>query len=92
MHTSFGELEKEIFSNFAIIHDMKAADDQQPRPMHEEDRERNFAFDNRWPNGTYAFLAIKRKWGEVKSVVSLHLWWNCTSRSLREELTLIQEH
>ena len=41
LQTSFGEHEKEIFSNFAIIHDMIAADDQQPRPMHEEDRERN---------------------------------------------------
>ena len=47
---------------------MTAADHQQPRPMNEEDREKNFAFDNRWPNGTYAFLAIKHKWGEVKSV------------------------
>jgi hypothetical protein len=43
LQTSFGEHEKKIFSNFAIIHDMTAADDQQPRPMHEEDRERNFA-------------------------------------------------
>ena len=49
LHTSFGELEKEIFSNFALIHDMTVADDQQPRPMHEEEREKNFAFDNRWP-------------------------------------------
>ena len=36
LQTSFGEHEKEIFSNFAIIHDMTAAADQQPRPMHEE--------------------------------------------------------
>ena len=57
LQTSFGELEKEIFSNFAIIHDMTAATDQQPRPMHEENRERNFAFDSRWLNGTYKFLA-----------------------------------
>ena len=41
----------------AIIHDMTAATDQQPRPMHEENRERNFAFDSRWLNGTYEFLA-----------------------------------
>ena len=27
LQTSFGEHEKEIFSNFAIIHDMTAADD-----------------------------------------------------------------
>ena len=57
LQAGFDEHEKEIFSNFAIIHDMTAADDQQPRPMHEEDRERNFAFDNRWLNGTYEFLA-----------------------------------
>ena len=37
---------------------MTAADDRQPRPMHEEDRERNFAFDNRWLNETYEFLAL----------------------------------
>ena len=42
LQAGFGEHEKEIFSNFAIIHDMTAADDQQPRPMYEEDRERNF--------------------------------------------------
>ena len=53
----FGEHEKEIFSNFAIIHDMTVATHQQPRPMHEENRERNFAFDSRWLNGTYKFLA-----------------------------------
>jgi len=57
LQTSFGELEKEFFSNFAIIHDMTVATDQQPRPMHEENRERNFAFDSRWLNGTYKFLA-----------------------------------
>ena len=57
LQTSFGEREKEIFSNFAIIHDMTATDDQQPRPMHEEGRERNFAFDNHWLNGTYEFMA-----------------------------------
>ena len=57
LQTSFGELETEFFSNFAIIHDMTAATDQQPRPMHEENRERNFAFDSRWLNGTYKFLA-----------------------------------
>ena len=57
LQTSFGELEKEVFSNFAIIHDMTVATDQQPRPMHEENRERNFAFDSRWLNGTYEFLA-----------------------------------
>ena len=57
LQTSFGEHEKEIFSKFAIIHDMTAAADQQPRPMHEEVRGRNFAFDNRWLNGTYEFLA-----------------------------------
>ena len=43
LQTSFGEHEKEIFSNFAIIHDMTAADDQQPRPMHEEDRAHNLS-------------------------------------------------
>ena len=68
LQTSFGDHEREIFSTYAIIHDMTAADDQQPRPMHEEDREKNFDLDNRWPNGTYAFLAIKRKYGAVKSV------------------------
>ena len=36
LQTSFGEHEKEIFSNFAIINDMTAAADQQPRPMHGE--------------------------------------------------------
>ena len=46
---------------------MTVVDDQQPRPMHEEDSEKTFA-DKRWPNGTYAFLAVKCKWGEVKSV------------------------
>jgi hypothetical protein len=39
LQTSFGEHEKEIFSKFAIINDMTAADDQQPRPMHKEVRE-----------------------------------------------------
>ena len=57
LQTSFGEHEKEFFSNFGVMYDMTAADDQQPRPMHGEDRERNFAFDNRWLNGTYEFLA-----------------------------------
>ena len=66
LQTSFGDHEREIFSTYAIIHDMAAVDDQQPRPMHEEDREKNFYLDNRWPNGTYAFLAIKRKYGAVK--------------------------
>ena len=57
LQAGFGEHEKEIFSNFAIIHDMTAADDRQPRPVHEEDRERFFAFGNRWLSGTYEFLA-----------------------------------
>ena len=67
LQNSFGEHEKEIFSKFAIFQDMTVVDDQQPRPMHEEDTEKTFA-DKRWPNGTYAFLAVKCKWGEVKSV------------------------
>ena len=47
LQTSFGEHEREIFSTFAIIHDMTAADDQQPRPMLEDDRGKNFASDKR---------------------------------------------
>ena len=35
---------------------MTAADDRQPRPVHEEDRERSFAFGNRWLSGTYEFF------------------------------------
>ena len=37
---------------------MTAADDRQPRPVHEEDRERIFAFGNRWLSGTYAFFGF----------------------------------
>ena len=58
LQTSFGEHEKEIFSNFAIIHDMTAAADQQPRPMHGEVEKGILHLTIAGSiNGTYEFLA-----------------------------------